>query len=148
MSIRILIVDDHEIVREGIRTLLTRARPQWQIVGEATNGQLAIEAVKSLKPDVVILDVTMPVMSGLEASPRIIALGLGTRILIFTMHQSETFVTEVRNAGAQGYVVKSQASRDLILAIDALLSGGSFYSTNDIPSGPVTSGGGVSARSL
>lgn len=143
MKARILIVDDHEIVREGIRTLLTRARPQWEICGEATNGQLAIEAVKTLKPDIVILDVTMPVMSGLEAAPRIVALGLGSRVLIFTMHQSETFVSEVRNTGAQGYVVKSQASRDLILAIDSLLAGGTFFSPRDIPGGtpPRPSGG-------
>jgi len=134
MTPRILIVDDHEIVREGIRTLLSRSRPQWEIVGEATNGQLAIEAVRNLKPDVVILDVTMPVMSGLEAAPRILALGMETRILFFTMHQSETFVSEVRSACAQGYVVKSQASRDLILAIDSLLGGGTFFSPSDIPS--------------
>jgi DNA-binding NarL/FixJ family response regulator len=142
MKARILIVDDHEIVREGIRTLLTRARPQWEICGEATNGQLAIEAVKTLKPDIVILDVTMPVMSGLEAAPRIVALGLGSRVLIFTMHQSETFVSEVRNTGAQGYVVKSQASRDLILAIDSLLSGGTFFSPRDLPGGAPPPAGG------
>jgi two-component system nitrate/nitrite response regulator NarL len=146
MTPRILIVDDHEIVREGIRTLLTRLRPQWEIVGDAINGQLAIEAVKTLKPDVVILDVTMPVMSGLEAAPRILALGMGTRILFFTMHQSETFVSEVRSAGAQGYVVKSQASRDLILAIDSLLAGGTFFSPTDISSAPTSAGGGVSVR--
>jgi DNA-binding NarL/FixJ family response regulator len=145
MKARILIVDDHEIVREGIRTLLTRARPQWEICGEATNGQLAIEAVKMLKPDIVILDVTMPVMSGLEAAPRIVALGLGSRILIFTMHQSETFVSEVRNTGAQGYVVKSQASRDLILAIDSLLAGGTFFSPRDLPGGPLPPAGGFQA---
>ena len=148
MTSRILIVDDHEIVREGIRTLLNRSRPEWEIVGEAVNGQLAIEAVKNLKPDVVILDVTMPVMSGLEAAPRIVALSTGTRILIFTMHQSETFVSEVRSAGAQGYVVKSQASRDLILAIDALLSGGTFFSPNDIPSSSTVSSGGMNARTV
>jgi DNA-binding NarL/FixJ family response regulator len=133
INARILIVDDHEIVREGIRTLLTRSRPQWQICGEA---------VKSLKPDVVILDVTMPVMSGLEAAPRIAALGLGSRILIFTMHQSETFISEVRNTGAQGYVVKSQASRDLILAIDSLLAGGTFFSSNDLRGGATPAPGG------
>jgi DNA-binding NarL/FixJ family response regulator len=148
MTPRILIVDDHEIVREGIRTLLSRSRPEWEIVGEAVNGQLAIEAVKNLKPDVVILDVTMPVMSGLEAAPRIVALSTGTRILIFTMHQSETFVSEVRSAGAQGYVVKSQASRDLILAIDALLSGGTFFSPNDIASSSTVSSGGMNARTV
>ena len=145
MKARILIVDDHEIVREGIRTLLTRARPQWEICGEATNGQFAIEAVKTLKPDIVILDVTMPVMSGLEAAPRIVALGLGSRVLIFTMHQSETFVSEVRNTGAQGYVVKSQASRDLILAIDSLLAGGTFFSPRDIPGGASPPAGGFQA---
>ena len=94
----------------------------------------------------MILDVTMPVMSGLEAAPRIVALGLGSRILIFTMHQSETFVSEVRNTGAQGYVVKSQASRDLILAIDALLAGGTFFSPGDIPAGtPSRPSGGFQA---
>jgi len=147
MTARILIVDDHEIVREGIRGLLTRARPQWEICGEAVNGQLAIEAVKALKPDVVILDVTMPVMNGLEASPRIIALGLRTHVLIFTMHKSETFASEVRNAGAHGYVVKSQASRDLILAIDSLLAGGTFFSANDLPGDPRSPNGGIPAVS-
>jgi DNA-binding NarL/FixJ family response regulator len=86
------------------------------------------------------------VMSGLEAAPRILALGMETRVLFFTMHQSETFVSEVRSAGAQGYVVKSQASRDLILAIDALLGGGTFFSPTDIPSGQKPAGG-VSASS-
>ena len=69
MTARILIADDHEIVREGIRTLIDRSRPEWDICGEATNGEEAIEAVKSLKPDVVVLDITMPKMSGLEAAP-------------------------------------------------------------------------------
>jgi two-component system nitrate/nitrite response regulator NarL len=146
MTSRILIVDDHEIVREGIRTLLNRARPQWEICGEATNGQLAIEAVKNLKPDLIILDVTMPVMSGLEAAPRIVALSLGTRILIFTMHQSETFANEVRHAGGHGYVVKSQASRDLILAIDSLLAGGTFFSPVDISSAAPSATDGGSSR--
>jgi DNA-binding NarL/FixJ family response regulator len=138
MTAKILIVDDHEIVREGIRTLLTRSRPQWKICGEATNGQLAIDAVKALKPDVVILDVTMPVMSGLEAAPRINGLRLGCRLLIFTMHQSDTLISEVRNAGAQGYVVKSQAARDLILAIDCLLAGGTFFSPTEVSSRATT----------
>jgi DNA-binding NarL/FixJ family response regulator len=134
MSAKILIVDDHEIVRQGIRALLVWSRPQWEICGEAVNGLLAIEAVKKLKPDVVILDVTMPVMSGLEAAPRINALRLGCRLLIFTMHQSETLTSTVRNAGAQGYVVKSQAARDLILAIERLLVGDTFFSASDATS--------------
>ena len=81
MSARILLVDDHEIVREGIRTLITRSRPDWEICGEARDGEEALEAVRTLKPDVVILDITMPKMSGLEAAPRIAKLGLGCRVL-------------------------------------------------------------------
>jgi DNA-binding NarL/FixJ family response regulator len=131
MTAKILIADDHEIVREGIRTLLSRARPEWEICGEARNGKEAVEAVQSLTPDVVVLDITMPVMSGLEAAPRIARLGLHTRVLIFTMHESDRLVTEVRNAGAQGYVVKSQASRDLVLAIDRLLAGGTFFGAKE-----------------
>lgn len=126
MQARILIVDDHEVVRQGVRTIL-RSRPEWEICGEAANGQEGIESIKALNPDIVILDITMPVMSGLEAAPHIARLGLRSRILIFTMHESERLLTEVRAAGAQGLVHKSRAGRDLILAIDTLLSGGSFF---------------------
>jgi len=127
MTARILIADDHEIVREGIRTLIDRSRPEWDICGEATNGEEAIEAVKSLKPDVVVLDITMPKMSGLEAAPRIAKLGVGCRVLMFTMHDSDRLASEVRNAQAQGLVLKSQAARDLIRAIERLLAGGTFF---------------------
>jgi DNA-binding NarL/FixJ family response regulator len=127
MPARILIADDHEIVREGIRMLISRSRPQWEICGEAANGNVAMEAIKSLKPDVVVLDITMPGMSGLEVSSQVTKLGLASRVLIFTMHESEMLPGEVRRTGAQGYVLKSQAARDLIRAIDALLEGGSFF---------------------
>ena len=119
MAARIVIADDHEIVREGIRTLIDRSRPEWDICGEATNGEEAIEAVKSLKPDVIVLDITMPRMSGLEAAPRIAKLGVGCRVLMFTMHDSERLASEVRNAQAQGLVLKSQAARDLIQRLSA-----------------------------
>ncbi len=128
MATRILLVDDHEIVREGIRTLITRSRPEWEICGEARDGEEALEAVRVLKPDVVILDITMPKMSGLEAAPRIAKLGLGCRVLMFTMHDSERLSTEVRQAEAQGLVLKSQAARDLVRAVDRLLDGGTFFS--------------------
>ena len=127
MGARILIVDDHEIVREGIRTLLRRVRPEWEICGEAKNGKEAVEAAAALNPDLLILDVTMPVMSGLEAASRIARLGLSSRVLIFTMHETKSLIMEVRAAGAHGYVVKSQASRDLIVAIDRILAGGTFF---------------------
>lgn len=137
MSVRILIVDDHEIVREGIRTLIFRSRPEWQICGEATNGEDAIEAATTLKPDIIILDITMPKMSGLEAALKIAERTLGSRILMFTMHNSERLVKEVQQAQAQGLVLKSQAARDLIRAIDALLAGGTFFETE-----PTRTGGG------
>ena len=128
MATRILLVDDHEIVREGIRTLITRSRPEWEICGEARDGEEALVAVRALRPDVVILDITMPKMSGLEAAPRIAKLGLGCRVLMFTMHDSDRLSTEVRQAAAQGLVLKSQAARDLVRAVDRLLDGGTFFS--------------------
>lgn len=127
MPAKILIVDDHEIVREGIKTLIRRSRRDWQIVGEASNGEQAIEACKALKPDVLVLDITMPGMSGLEAVSRMAELGVGCRVLMFTMHESTRLAVEVRQAGAQGLVLKSQAARDLIRAIDCLLEGGTFF---------------------
>src|SRR5258706_1319160 len=134
MSAKILIVDDHDVVRQGLRSLLT-ARKDWEICGEAPAGEEAVHAVAALKPDVVILDITMPGMSGLEASSRIIALGTGTRILIFTMHESQRMAVDVREAGAHGLVQKSQAARDLILAVERLLAGGTFFDSgsNDQP---------------
>src|SRR5919108_1045709 len=134
MTARILIVDDHEIVREGIRTLLNKTRPEWDIVGEAKNGREAIEETQRLRPDLIILDITMPLMSGLDAASELIEQNFGGRILMFTMHESERFISEVRRAGAHGYVLKSQAARDLVRAIDRLLSGGTFFgSQNDVP---------------
>ncbi|MGB8838051.1 MAG: response regulator transcription factor, partial [Candidatus Acidiferrales bacterium] len=124
---RVLIVDDHEIVREGLRTLLRRLRPEWVVCGEAKNGREAVEAAVALEPDILILDVTMPVMSGLEAASRIASLGLSSRVLIFTMHETKSFINEVRSVGARGYVVKSQAARDLIVAMDRILAGGTFF---------------------
>ena len=124
---RILIVDDHEVVRQGIRSIIVNSRPEWVICGEAMDGQEAIEAVKALNPNVVVLDLTMPVMNGFEAANQIIALGLRCRILVFTMHESEKLTADIRRVGAHGYVQKSQAGRDLIIAIDKLLTGGTFF---------------------
>jgi DNA-binding NarL/FixJ family response regulator len=126
MATRILVADDHEIVLEGIRTLLTRSGRDWEICGEARNGQDAVELANSLNPDIIVLDITMPVMSGLEAATRLSRAGKG-RILIFTMHESQRLEAEVRAAGAQGYVLKSEAARDLIRAIEHLLAGDNFF---------------------
>jgi DNA-binding NarL/FixJ family response regulator len=127
MSAKILIVDDHEVVRQGVRSILSE-RPDWEICAEAANGDEAILAATTLRPDVVIMDVTMPGMSGLEAASRIVAAVPEARILIFSMHESGRIADDVREAHAHGYVQKSQAARDLVLAVDRLLSGDTFFS--------------------
>jgi DNA-binding NarL/FixJ family response regulator len=126
MGIRILLVDDHDVVRQGLRTIL-RARPEWEICGEAANGKEALEAAQALRPDIIVLDITMPIMSGLEATEELQKLDLGTRVLIFTMHDSKSLVRALKKAGAQGYVLKAHAARDLIRAIEKLLEGDTFF---------------------
>jgi DNA-binding NarL/FixJ family response regulator len=127
MPIRVLIVDDHEIVREGISQLIARSRPEWLICGQASNGEQAIELVQALMPDVVILDISMPKVNGLQVAAKIAAMQLRCRVLMFTMHESERLARDVRAAGAQGVVLKSQAARDLIRAMDHLLAGETFF---------------------
>lgn len=129
MATRILLADDHEIVLEGIRTLVAKSGRAWEICGEARNGEEAVEMVKALKPDVAVLDITMPGKSGLEAAKIISKLGTTCRVLIFTMHESGRLGIEARECGAHGYVLKAQAARDLIRAIDYLLAGSNFFGT-------------------
>jgi len=127
MPVRVLIVDDHEIVREGISQLIARSRPEWLICGQASNGEQAIELVQTLTPDVVVLDISMPKVNGLQVAAKIAAMQLRCRVLMFTMHESERLARDVRAAGAQGVVLKSQAARDLIRAMDHLLAGETFF---------------------
>jgi two-component system, NarL family, nitrate/nitrite response regulator NarL len=133
MTARILIIDDHEVLREGVRSLLARLRPEWEICGEGADGEQAIRLTQELQPDLVLLDITMPGMSGLEASSRMRKLGVNVPVLIFTTHQSERLATEVGQAGAQGYVLKSQAARDLVVAMDAIFAGGTFFGSAEKP---------------
>jgi DNA-binding NarL/FixJ family response regulator len=120
MQHRILLADDHEIVRKGLRAILA-ARPDWEICGEASNGREAIDEAKRLLPDLVIMDIGMPGLNGLGATRHIIRDLPGTEVLILTMHQSEQIVWELLDAGARGFVLKSDAGRDLIAATEALL---------------------------
>lgn len=126
MAVKILIADDHEIVRAGIRRVL-EARPEWQICGEASNGQEAVRMAQDLVPDIIIMDVTMPVMSGFEAADEISRLPISSRVLFFTMHDSGSMAGTARRSGGQGYVVKNRAAQDLIQALERLLNGGSFF---------------------
>jgi DNA-binding NarL/FixJ family response regulator len=114
------------VVRQGIRTIL-RARPQWEICGEAVNGRDAIEKAQGLDPDVIIMDITMPEMSGIEATREISRLKLRAAVLVFTMHESKNLASTVQDAGARGFVLKSHAARDLLEALETLMAGGTFF---------------------
>jgi DNA-binding NarL/FixJ family response regulator len=118
-QLHIVVVDDHAVVRRGVRSLL-ESRPGWQIVAEATNGREAIHAVKRFRPNVVIMDVSLPDLNGLEATRQIVKEYPDTEVLILTMHQSEQLMREVLEAGARGYVLKSDADQSLIAAVDSL----------------------------
>ncbi len=119
MTMRILVADDHEVVRHGVRALL-EARPGWQVVAEAVDGREAVEKAKRLQPDVIILDIGMPGLNGLDAARQILKAAPKSGILILTMHESEQVVREVLAAGARGYVLKSDAGRDLVNAVEAV----------------------------
>jgi DNA-binding NarL/FixJ family response regulator len=136
MPIKILIADDHEIVRRGVRHIL-KSRPDWEVCAEASNGLEAVAAVKRLKPDVTILDISMPVVSGLDAAREIARLNLPTRVLIFTMHYSKDLLRIFHDEGVRGYVLKTQAAQELIQAVETLLKGDTFFHSDDaLPQAP------------
>ena len=118
-SLRILLADDHELVRQGLRTLI-EIQSGWQVCGEATTGREAVAKARELKPDIVVMDFTMPELNGMEATRQIRAALPRTQVLLLTMHESEELVREVLAAGARGYVLKSDAGRVLVDALKAL----------------------------
>jgi DNA-binding NarL/FixJ family response regulator len=118
---RILIADDHEIVRLGVRAIL-EARPGWKVVAEAADGKEAITKALASKPDIVILDYSLPIMNGVEATRQIHARLPNTEIMIFTVHDSDVLVGELLQAGARAYLLKSEANQSLIAAVETLLN--------------------------
>jgi DNA-binding NarL/FixJ family response regulator len=119
MPLRILVADDHPIVRAGLRTLL-ESRPGWQVCAEAANGRDAVELAGKLKPDVAVLDISMPVLNGVEATRQLRKVSPETEVLILTMHDSEQMIQQVFEAGALGYVLKDVADSTLISAVEML----------------------------
>jgi DNA-binding NarL/FixJ family response regulator len=126
--LRILIADDHEVARRGIRSLL-ESRPGWEVCAEAKDGRDAVGMATKTKPNLVLLDIGMPNLNGLEAARQILATNPNVAILILTMHDSDHVIREVLRAGARGFLLKSDAGRDLVAAVDALQSQRTFFTT-------------------
>jgi len=126
--LRILIADDHSVVRAGLRALL-ESRPGWEVCAEAVDGRDALDKATKLKPNVAILDIGMPLLNGVEATRRIRASSPNTEILILTMHESDDLVQQVVEAGARGYILKDDADRVLLAAIDAVRHHKPYFST-------------------
>ena len=124
-AIRIILADDHDVVRAGLRGVLDRL-PNVEVVGEADNGRAAVDLARSLVPSLVLMDIAMPDMNGLEATRQIVALDMGIKVLILSMHSSRQFVSEVLKAGASGYVLKNTASREVPQA-DTAIADGKIY---------------------
>jgi len=126
--LRILIADDHEVARKGIRALL-ESHPGWEVCAEAKDGRDAVELAASTKPDLVLLDIGMPNLNGLEAARQILTVSPDVAILILTMHDSDNVVREVLRAGARGFLLKSDAGKDLVAAVEALQLQRTFFTT-------------------
>ncbi|MDB6148353.1 MAG: DNA-binding response regulator [Spartobacteria bacterium] len=125
-ALRILIADDHEVVREGMRALIEH-EPGWQVCGTATNGQEAVDSAKRLKPEVVVLDMTMPELDGLEALRQIKRALRNTEVVMFSAHHSEEVIEQLFNAGAKSYIQKSEAGQHLVAAIKSLAEHKPFF---------------------
>jgi DNA-binding NarL/FixJ family response regulator len=128
MLLRILIADDHSVVRAGLRTLL-ESKPGWEVCAESPDGRDAIEKATKLKPDIAILDIGMPLLNGVETTRRIRAASPATEILILTMHESDDLVQQVVEAGARGYILKDDADRVLLAAVDSVRQHKPYFST-------------------
>lgn len=128
-KITILVADDHQLVRRGIVGALQDAQPDWEVAAEAATGREAVTAAATLKPDIVVMDISMPDMNGLEATRKIKQDNPQTEVLILSMHESEQIVRDVLSSGARGYVLKSDAGTELIAAIEALRQHKLFFTS-------------------
>jgi DNA-binding NarL/FixJ family response regulator len=125
-NLRILIADDHDLMRRGVRSLL-QSHPGWEICGEAHTGREAVSKAEELKPDVVILDISMPDLNGVEAARRIRTATPNSEILILSVHYSDQLIRDILEAGVRGYLIKSDSDRDLITAVETLANHKPFF---------------------
>jgi DNA-binding NarL/FixJ family response regulator len=126
-KIRIVLGDDHTVVRQGLRKIL-EGHEDWEVVGEAADGREAVRMTLALEPEVAILDIGMPLLSGIEATRQIVRRQPGSGVLILSMHAEEAFITQALQAGARGYLLKDSADTDLIRGVTAVAAGKSFFS--------------------
>jgi DNA-binding NarL/FixJ family response regulator len=127
MTVKIIIADDHAIVRRGLRMLL-EAQPGWEVCCEADNGQQAVDLVLAGQADIAILDYSLPVLNGLEATRQIRLAGPTTEVLLYTMHNNEDLIRDVLKAGARGYVLKTEDDSEIVTAVRALLRKKPYFS--------------------
>jgi len=128
MLLRVLVADDHPIVRAGLRSLI-ESRPGWQVCAEAVNGREAVEKAAELKPDIAVLDVSMPILNGIEATRQLRKVSPETEVLILTMHDADQMVQQLIEAGCRGYILKDDADRNLLAALDALRRHQPYFSS-------------------
>jgi DNA-binding NarL/FixJ family response regulator len=127
-TLKVLLADDHEIVRRGLRSILETQR-DCEVVGEAADGRQAVALVKELNPDIVILDISMPSLNGLEATRQILKIRPQTKVLILTVHEADPLIRDVLDAGARGYILKTDAGRDLVSAVESLRRNKTFFTS-------------------
>lgn len=126
-KISVLLADDHTVVRQGLRSLLS-AEPDIEVVGEAENGRQAVQLARQLLPDVVVMDIAMPQLNGLEATRQIIGEGVATKVLVLSSYSDDEYVQQLTEAGALGYLIKQSAANDLIQAVREVAKGNAFFS--------------------
>jgi DNA-binding NarL/FixJ family response regulator len=126
MKLRILIADDHELVRRGLCALL-QTRPEWEVCGEASDGRSAVAMARELKPDIAIVDIGMPGLNGLAATHQLVQQDPFCKVIVLTITDSDQVVREALEAGARGFVLKSDASRDVVAAVEAIQRKGTFF---------------------
>jgi len=129
----VLIADDHEVMRMGIRNLI-QFRSGWSVCAEASNGQEAVEKTLQFHPDVVVMDLTMPVMNGLEAAREIVRTQPEIPVILFSLHVSDDLYPDLQKEGIRGAVAKADAARDLAQAVETVLGGGTFFPARKVAS--------------
>ena len=127
-GLRILVADDHEVVRRGLCSLL-ESQPGWQVCGEASDGRDLLKKASELRPDIIVIDVAMPNLNGLEATRQILKANPKAKVLVLTLHDSDRLIHEVLTAGASGFVLKSDAARDLVAAVESLRQNKTYFTS-------------------